>query len=135
MKIFKAKEFEWSGEYSKAAAIFKEILDIDPNFELNYINLANSSLAKYLKGKLLLMHGDMDDNVHPALTIQLVDALIKANKDFDLLILPNLNHLTPMYTPYFIRRQWDYFVIHLLGKTPPKEYQIQDPDPKYIKKG
>ena len=50
------------------------------------------SLADQLKGKLLLIHGEMDENVHPASTLVVVDALIKANKDFDLLILPNLPH-------------------------------------------
>ncbi len=58
----------------------------------NYAKQANVALAANLKGKLLLVHGDMDDNVPPALTIQVADALIKANKDFDLLILPNRNH-------------------------------------------
>jgi dipeptidyl aminopeptidase/acylaminoacyl peptidase len=100
----------------------------------NYVPQANMSIAKNLKGKLLLIHGDMDDNVHPALTIQVVDALIKANKDFDLLILPNLNHVTAIFDPYYIRKQIDYFVMHLLGKLPPKEYKIKDPDPTLIQK-
>src|SRR6185295_8342995 len=51
----------------------------------NYENQSNAALAKNLKGKLLLIHGDLDDNVHPAMTLQVVDALIKANKSFDLL--------------------------------------------------
>src|SRR5262245_47245602 len=88
----------------------------------NFANSANKTYAKQLRGKLLLMHGDMDDNVHPAMTIQMVDELIKANKDFDLIIAPNRNH--GLNEPYFIRRRWDYFVTHLLGATPPKEYEI-----------
>jgi hypothetical protein len=56
------------------------------------------------------------------MTIQMVDELIKANKDFDLIIAPNRNH--GLNEPYFIRRRWDYFVTHLLGATPPKEYEI-----------
>jgi dipeptidyl aminopeptidase/acylaminoacyl peptidase len=92
----------------------------------NYLNQANTKLAGNLKGKLLLAYGDMDDNVPPALTIQLADALIKANKDFDLLVLPNRGHdLRP--DPYFIRRQWDYFVKHLLGQEPPSGYKIAEP--------
>ena len=58
----------------------------------NYDNQANQILAKNLKGKLLLAHGTMDDNVPPNNTLLVVDALIKANKDFDLLMLPNARH-------------------------------------------
>ena len=54
----------------------------------NYESQANQLIAKNLRGKLLLMHGDMDDNVHPAMTIQVVNELIKANKDFDLDVTP-----------------------------------------------
>ena len=59
----------------------------------HYREQANQSLAHQLQGKLLLIHPEMDENVHPASTMVVVDALIKANKDFDLLILPNLPHL------------------------------------------
>ena len=88
----------------------------------NFATSANKGYASQLRGKLLLMHGDMDDNVHPAMTIQMVDELIKANKDFDLIIAPNRNH--GLNEPYFIRRRWDYFVTHLMGATPPREYEI-----------
>ena len=90
----------------------------------NYKNQANAGLAANLKGKLLLVHGDMDDNVHPAMTLQVVDALVKANKDFDLLILPNRNHSFGL-DPYFKRRRWDYFVRNLLGAEPPPGYEIK----------
>ena len=94
----------------------------------NYAKQANAGLAANLKGKLLLVHGDMDDNVHPALTLQVADALIKANKDFDLLILPNRNHrLAP--DVYFTRRKWDYFVRNLLGAEPPPGYEIKPAKP------
>jgi dipeptidyl-peptidase 4 len=83
-----------------------------------YHEQANSTLAHQLRGKLLLIHGEMDENVHVASTLQLVDALIKADKDFDLLILPNRPHACTD-DPYFIRRRWDYFVRHLQGKEPP----------------
>lgn len=91
------------------------------NFEAS----ANKTYAKNLQGKLLLMHGDMDDNVHPAMTIQLVDELIKANKDFDLIIAPDRAH--GLNEPYFIRRRWDYFVRHLMGVEPPTNYEIKRP--------
>ncbi len=92
----------------------------------NYLNQVTANLAGNLKGKLLLVYGDLDDNVHPAMTIQLVDALIKANKDFDLLVLPNRNHGFDS-DPYFIRKRWDYFVKHLLGAEPPAGYQVRGP--------
>ena len=91
----------------------------------HYREQANPTLAANLKGKLLLVHGDLDDNVHPAATLQLVEALIKANKDFDLLIIPNKRH--NLGNGYFIRKRWDYFVKHLLGVEPPKEYPLFDP--------
>ncbi len=94
----------------------------------NYDKQANAGLAANLKGRLLLAHGDMDDNVPPSLTIQVAGALIKANKDFDLLILPNRNHNLRTDT-YFIRRRWDYFVKNLLGAEPPREYEIKPPKP------
>jgi len=92
----------------------------------NYENQANQLIAGNLKGKLLLMHGDMDDNVHPAMTIQVVNELIKANKDFDLIIAPDRAH--GLNEPYFIRRRWDYFVRHLMGAEPPREYEIERPE-------
>jgi dipeptidyl aminopeptidase/acylaminoacyl peptidase len=89
----------------------------------NYQNQANTSLAGNLKGKLMLMTGDLDDNVHPSMTINLVDALIKANKDFDFILMPNLNHSSYM-NPYFLRRRWDYFYKNLLGKEPPTNFKL-----------
>jgi dipeptidyl aminopeptidase/acylaminoacyl peptidase len=91
----------------------------------SYGNQVNASLAANLKGNLFLMTGDMDDNVHPAMTLQVVDALIRANKTFDFMILPNRTH--DLNDPYVIRRRWDYFVEHLLGVEPPKDYQIRRP--------
>ncbi len=91
----------------------------------NFTEEANKTHAANLQGKLLLMHGDMDDNVHPAMTVQLVDELIKANRDFDLIWAPDRAH--GLNEPYFIRRRWDYFVRHLLGKEPPSQYEITRP--------
>ena len=92
----------------------------------NYENQVNFLLAENLKGKLFLMHGDMDDNVHPAMTIRVADALIKANKTFDFLLVPDRAH--GLNEPYVIRRRWDYFVKHLLGLTPPDGYEITRPE-------
>ncbi len=92
----------------------------------NFESSANRTLAGNLKGRLFLMHGDMDDNVHPAMTIQMADALIKANKSFDMLILPDMDHGVTQ-NPYVIRRSWDYWVEHLLGEKPPVNYLIRAP--------
>ncbi len=89
----------------------------------HYEQQSNLTLAKNLQGKLLLATGDMDNNVNPAATIRLADALIKSNKDFDLLMIPNKSHRLSDH-PYFLRKRWDYFVEHLLGVTPPKEFVI-----------
>lgn len=75
----------------------------------------NAELAANLKGKLLLAHGDMDNNVHPGNTIRLVDALIKANKRFDLMILPGQAHGFGPMQAYFNRALMEYFAEHLLG--------------------
>lgn len=90
----------------------------------NYAAEANQTHARNLRGKLLLAHGGMDDNVPPSNTLLLVDALIKAGKDFDLIILPHARHGYREDGSYMMRRRWDYFVRHLLGAEPPKEYQI-----------
>jgi dipeptidyl-peptidase-4 len=76
---------------------------------------ANHELAENLKGKLLLVHGDMDNNVHPAGTIRLVDALIKANKRFDFMIMPGAAHGFGARQEYFQRMLMEYFAEHLLG--------------------
>jgi len=93
----------------------------------NYDAEANQSMAKNLKGHLLLAHGTMDNNVPPYNTLLVADALIKANKDFDLLMLPNQPHGYGNMSNYMMRRRWDYFVKYLLGAEPPKEYEIKDP--------
>ena len=93
----------------------------------NYDNQANELVAKNLKGHLLLAYGTVDDNVPPYNTLLVVDALVKANKDFDLLALPNERHGYADDTPYMTRRRWDYFVRYLLEAAPPHEYQMHAP--------
>jgi dipeptidyl-peptidase 4 len=93
----------------------------------NYAAEANQTHAKNLRGKLLLAHGAMDDNVPVYNTYLVADALVKANKDFDLLIFPNARHGYGPDSQYMMRRRWDYFVKNLLGAEPPKEYQIGRP--------
>ncbi len=97
----------------------------DATGKSNYDNQANQIFAANLKGKLMLAHGGMDDNVPPYNTYLVVDALIKANKDFDLVIFPNARHGYGGDSFYMMRRRWDYFVKHLLGVEPPKEFKIK----------
>ncbi|MEO5509673.1 MAG: DPP IV N-terminal domain-containing protein, partial [Longimicrobiales bacterium] len=93
----------------------------------NYDIEANQMFAKNLKGHLLLAHGTMDNNVPPNNTWLVVDALIKANKDFDLLMIPNAAHGYGAASNYMQRRRWDYFVRWLQDAEPPKEYQFVNP--------
>ncbi len=99
------------------------LLEEYPDGTTNYDNQANQLKAANLKGKLLIAHGTLDDNVPPSNTMLVVDALIAANKDFDLLLLPNRRHGFGN-EPYMMRRRWDYFVRHLLHKLPPEGYEI-----------
>jgi dipeptidyl aminopeptidase/acylaminoacyl peptidase len=97
----------------------------NPDGTSNYDSQANQNYAKNLKGHLLLAHGTMDDNVPPNNTLLVVDALIKANKDFDLLLIPNVAHGYGPATQYMTRRRWDYFVRYLAGGIPPNEYEMK----------
>ena len=100
------------------------LLETNADGTTNYDNQANQLDAKNLKGKLLLAHGTMDANVPVYSTLLVVDALIAANKDFDLILFPNRGHGFGN-EPYMVRRRWDYFVEHLLGADPPENYEIR----------
>ncbi|WP_158825863.1 S9 family peptidase [Mucilaginibacter lacusdianchii] len=91
----------------------------------NYEAQANQNYAKNLKGKLMLVHGLMDNNVPPQNTLLVAEALEKANKSFDLVIFPNSAHGYGPYGPYMMRRRWDYFVQNLLGAQPPQDYLMK----------
>jgi dienelactone hydrolase len=92
---------------------------------VNYEAQANQTYAKNLKGKLMLAHGMMDNNVPPYNTLLVVEALQKANKSFDLVLFPNSAHGYGQYGPYMMRRRWDYFVKNLLGAEPPVNYEMR----------
>src|SRR5215467_8430028 len=106
----------------------------NPDGSDNYTIEATQTQAAGLKGHLLLIHGTMDNNVPPYNTLLVADALIKANKDFDLLLIPNSGH---GYTPanYIMRRRWDYFVRYLLDADPPKDYVIPSGPPAGGRRG
>ncbi|MFY8111699.1 MAG: DPP IV N-terminal domain-containing protein [Flavobacterium sp.] len=101
------------------------LLTKDANGKSNYEDQANANFAANLKGKLLLAHGGMDDNVPPYNTYLVIQALQKANKDFDFILFPNARHGFGADTYYMMRKRWDYFVTHLLQAQPPKEFLIQ----------
>lgn len=114
-------EDDWGERYQGA-------LVRNPKGTDNYDIEANQNFAKDLKGKLLLAHGMMDNNVPPYATYLVVEALINANKDFDLLLFPLRTHGYANQNNYMMRRRWDYFVKHLMGAEPPKEYRIGGED-------
>ena len=78
--------------------------------------------AGNLRGKLLLIHGMLEDVMPPAMCFRLIEALQKANKSFDMLMLPNLGHSSSSYT---IKRSWDYVVRHLLEIEPPEDFKVE----------
>ena len=82
----------------------------------HYAASSNVDNANKLQGKLLLLVGEMDTNVDPASTLQVVNALLKANKKFDMLFVPGVNHGTPGLNQHWLQ---DYFVHNLLGVEPP----------------
>ncbi len=104
------------------------LLERKPDGTSNYDHQANASAVGGLRGHLLLAYGTLDDNVPPTNTLMLIDALIKANKDFDVLVLPNERHQPlGIASRYLMRRTWDYFVRYLQGAQPPNEFLIKEP--------
>ncbi len=93
----------------------KEEIDDEGESKFIYDIEKNSELAKNLKGKLLLVTGDMDNNVHPGNTIRMANALMKAKKRFDLFLMPGQRHGFGAYTEYFFWLKADYFCKHLIG--------------------
>jgi len=84
-----------------------------------YHQQSNITMAGSLKGKLLITHGGLDENVNPSATFKLAEALIKADKEFDMLILPGMRHgYHGAHLEYFTKRKWNYFVEHLRGTDP-----------------
>ncbi|MCP4553074.1 MAG: prolyl oligopeptidase family serine peptidase [Bacteroidetes bacterium] len=93
----------------------KEIIEEENQIKFLYEIEKNSQLAKNLKGKLLITTGDIDNNVHPGNTFRMANALIKANKRFDLFIFPGQHHGYGNQTEYFFWLKGDYFCQHLIG--------------------
>jgi dipeptidyl-peptidase-4 len=84
-----------------------------------YNEVSNITMAHNLKGKLLIVHGGIDENVNPSATFKLAEALVKADKEFDMLIFPSQHHgYQGKFDDYFIKKRWNYFVENLLGEKP-----------------
>ena len=95
----------------------REVTDKDGNVTFEYDIEKNSELARNLKGRLMLVTGDIDNNVHPSNTYRLADALIKANKRFDMLVVPGARHGFGAASAYVNVIRADYFCRHLLGQA------------------
>ncbi|AXJ01338.1 Dipeptidyl aminopeptidase/acylaminoacyl peptidase [Cyclonatronum proteinivorum] len=109
--------FYWGEKFQGPFERFEDGTDSFTNQALQY-------QVEGLQGHLLISYGTMDTNVHPNTTLQLIDALIDANKDFDLIVLPNRGHGYANES-YKLRRTWDFFVRHLHGMEPPREYSFR----------
>lgn len=119
-------EDDWGEKWQGLLETYPETSPDDPDApSTNYDNQANQLLVENLQGKLLLAHGLMDDNVHPSNTLLMVQALVEAEKDFDLVLLPDSRHGFAT-SRYFMKRRWDYFVRHLLGMEPPADFRFAE---------
>ena len=112
----------------------KENISDKGDTTFSYLIDKNPEIAKNLKGKLLLIHGEIDNNVHPANTIRVVNALIKANKRFDMLILPTQRHGFGDMNEYWFWRTADYFTKYLLGDDTERPVDIDEMNKEIEKK-
>lgn len=104
----------------------KEIISTKGDTSFTYNIDKNPDVAKNLKGRLLLIHGEIDNNVHPAGTMRVVNALIKANKRFDMLLLPTQRHGFGNMTEYWFWKTADYFSYWLMGDTSVRDVDIEE---------
>ena len=106
----------YNNSWSEKHHGIKEV-EKDGKITFEYDIEKNSELAKNLKGNLMLITGDIDNNVHPANTYRLADALVKANKRFDMFVLPGVRHSFAPVSNYVNWLRGDYFARHLLGAS------------------
>jgi dipeptidyl-peptidase 4 len=104
----------------------KEVISEKGDTSFVYAIEKNPAIVKNLKGRLLLSHGEIDNNVHPANTFRVVNALIKANKRFDMIVLPTQRHAFGTMTEYFFWKMADYFSQHLLGDTTERDVDVKE---------
>ena len=92
----------------------------------SYHFVSNITMAGNLKGKLLITHGGIDENVNPSATFKLAEALVRANKEFDMLIFPSQHHgYIGNVNDYFTKKKWNYFVEHLLSAKPIWDFEFR----------
>lgn len=106
----------------------KEMIGDKGDTTFQYSIEKNADLAKNLKGHLMLSTGDIDNNVHPGNTLRVINALIKADKRFDLVLLPGQRHAYGEMTEYFFWRMADYFSRYLIGDDSPRPVSIEEMD-------
>ncbi|MBP9925514.1 MAG: prolyl oligopeptidase family serine peptidase [Cyclobacteriaceae bacterium] len=91
-----------------------------------YDKVSNITMAVNLKGKLLLVHGGLDENVNPSATFKFAEALVKNDKEFDMLIFPSQHHgYQGKFNDYFLKKRWNYFVENLLGQKPIWDFSLK----------
>ena len=117
-KIYKKIEKGNDLQKSPYEAVYSVLTVLHRNIQMMIIDIdKNPSLAKNLKGKLFLVTGDIDNNVHPGATIRMANELIKANKRFDFMLLPTQRHGFGNMTEYNFWLRADHFTKHLLGNN------------------
>jgi len=104
----------WSEKHDGVREVENDEGEISFEYDID----KNQDIAENLKGKLLLITGDIDNNVHPSNTYRVIDALIRANKRFDFILLPGVRHGFGSVSDYVFWRRADYFSQHLLGSAP-----------------
>jgi dipeptidyl aminopeptidase/acylaminoacyl peptidase len=112
----------------------KEIISEKQDTSFSYSIDKNPDVAKNLKGRLLLIHGEIDNNVHPANTMRVINALINTNKRFDMLILPTQRHSFGNMTEHWFWRTADYFSRWLLGDTTERTTDLEEMNREVEKK-
>lgn len=100
----------------------------------SFDGLSNNELAADISGKLLLIHGEVDDSVLLSQTMRLVDSLVSANRDFELLIVPRAEHNMIGRRGYVARRIWDFLVRELASATSPKEFLVPEAPPDFYER-
>jgi len=120
----------WSEKHHGVKEIISEKNDTSFVYNID----KNPELAKNLKGRLLLSHGEIDNNVHPANTMRVVNALIKANKRFDMIILPTQRHGFGDMTEYFFWKMSDYFSRYLIGDSTERLVDLEEMNREIEKK-
>ena len=98
---------------------------VGPDVDGRWDGQALGRRAGQLRGRLLLMHGELDDNVHPSHTMRLAAALIEARKPFDIRLVPGEGHMLQLTSPFVQQSIWNYFLTHLRGEQPPSGFVLR----------